>query len=157
MDKHRIFLVTFLLLAATGAGSARAQAELSQDSVVRAALARIAPGKQIRLHAAGLGRLEGALVSLTDTSVTLDTPSTPTSVVMAGIDSVWQRQSAAGNGGFLGAVLGGAIGGVAAYKACPDEGCGAVAAIGAGIGVLGGAAVGALIGSNIPKWSRRFP
>ncbi len=84
----RTLVVSVILLVAFVPGVASAQVAGSQDSLVRAALARITPGKQIRLHTAGQGRLEGAFGGVTDTTLTRGTAPAATSVALAGIDSL---------------------------------------------------------------------
>ncbi len=156
----------FLIVSVTVLAGALPQASHArglgpQDSVVRAALARITPGKRIRLHTTGLGRLEGSFASLTDTTVTLGAAPATTSIALAGIDSLWQRGSATGSGALLGGLTGGILLGGLGAAVCSDYDCsggqGGAFVVGAFVGFAGGAVVGGLIGAAIPKWHRRVP
>jgi len=155
---RRPFLMVSVVLVAAFPQASRAQGLGPPDSVVRAALARLQPGKWVRLHAAG-GRLQGKFASLTDSTVALGTTTGTTNVGLAAIDSLWQRGSAAGTGALLGAVTlglaGAAVGASAAewYETDPSETAVAVGLI----GVAGGALLGAVIGALIPTWKRKVP
>jgi hypothetical protein len=141
---------------------AQAQAPGTRDSVVWAALARLRPGKEVRLHTAELGRLEGRLLSLSDSAVTVGMSPAETSVALAEIDTLWQRGSAAKTGAIVGGIVGGlagAVGGalITALDYSYDTGPGAGAAGGGAIGVVTGALLGGAIGAVIPRWRRRMP
>ncbi len=157
--RTHVLILSMAVLAAALPQASGAQGPGTPDSVVRAALARLQPGKGVRLHATGLGRLEGQFASLTDTTVALGTTTGPRSVAVAGIDSLWQRGSAVGTGALVGAVtlgLAGAVLGASAaewYETDPGE---TAAAVGL-IGVAGGALLGAVVGALIPTWKRKVP
>ncbi len=158
---RRASVVLATLLVAFVPLTASAQVAGSQDSVVRAALARIAPGKQIRLHTVAQGRLEGSFAGVTDTGLTLGVVS-PASVALTAIDSLWIRGSASKTGaivgGAFGVVAGAVVGAIAA--GLDETGNTSQAAAAVGLGFAGGAGcalVGGMIGTAIPKWHRRVP
>jgi len=155
MRTHFVIL-SMAVLGATLPDGAMAQVLGPQDSLVRAALARLQPGKGVRLHTTGLGRLEGKLASLTDSTVALGTTTGTTNVGLAGIDSLWQRGSWAGKGALAGALVGGVVGAAWGAAGC-DDACGPTYVITTAVGALGGLVAGVLIGSAIPRWHRRVP
>lgn len=159
--RTHVLILSMAVLGATLPDGATAQMLGPQDSLVGAALARLQPGKGIRLHTAGLGRLEGKFASLTDSTVTLGMAPGEMKVALAGIDSLWQRGSATGSGALLGGLTGGILLGGLGVAVCSDYDCsgGQVGAfaVGALVGFAGGAVVGGLIGATIPKWHRRVP
>jgi len=158
--RRPFLVVSVAVLVAALPQVSGAQVPGPQDSLVLAALARLQPGKGIRVHTAGLGRLQGKFASLTDTTVALGTTTGPRSVAVAGIDSLWQRGSAAATGALVGMVIGGVLIGVAGGELCKSfEGgdCTGSFVAGAAIGVAGGALVGGVIGALIPTWKRKVP
>jgi len=154
--RTHFLILSIAVLGATLPDRATAQVLGPPDSLVLAALARLQPGKGIRVHTAGLGRLEGKFASLTDTTVALGTTTGPSRVAVAGIDSLWQRGSWAGKGALAGALVGGVVGAALGGAGC-DDACGPTYVITSGAGALAGLVAGVLIGSAIPKWHRRVP
>jgi hypothetical protein len=151
-----------LILALLGAvpGDARAQHDAGP------ALAHIRSGALIRIDLAGRERLEGHLGSVTADSLLLTGPGGERWVALAQIEALYERVATTRAAAKIGAVTGGLVGGAVLGYACfaessPDEGgkgsewmgCAAVGGI---LGAGGGAAIGAGIGSLIPKWHLRF-
>ncbi len=107
------------------------------------------------------GRRQGPVSIVTDTMLTLGSSAIPASA----LDSLWTRKSNAKTGALVGALVGSVIGLVIAShqqrQSCDlsQYPCGqfAVPALIVMGGMLGGAAVGAGIGSAIPRWRLRFP
>jgi len=79
----------------------------------------VKPGQLLRVESAPLGRLEGRFVAMDVSTLTLTRDSTPTEVRLPDIERLWVRGRATGRG----------------------------ALIGAGVGIVAGAAYGLLIGS----------
>jgi len=77
------------------------------------------PGQLLRVEGARLGRLEGRFVAVDASTLTLTRDSTPTEIRLPDVERLWVRGRATGRG----------------------------ALIGAGIGIVAGAAYGLLIGS----------
>jgi hypothetical protein len=140
-----------------------AQTPANQDSVWAAAFARLSPGRAVRVHHTGSGRIEGRFRGAAPARLTLDVAASPTELATAGLDSLWIRGNAARTGALVGAIPGAlagvTLGVIANNVGCRDGGdpCPeAVPLLGLG-GAAAGALVGALIGSSIPKWHRRIP
>ncbi len=140
----------------------------SSRAVIMAALARVGPSSFLRVHAAGFGRLEGRVTGRSDTALVFRADTSITLVPLTGIDSVWARESRAGQGAFVGVLTGGLIGGVLTVIAgsgepfCGgDEGnCdpkGLLFAKGALVGGAFGALLGAVVGSGHHEWRLRIP
>ncbi len=141
-----------------------AQTPANRDSVWGAALARLGPGRAIRLHHVDRGRLEGRFRNANASSLILDVDTSPTELSTAGLDSLWVRSNAARAGALVGAIPGAAagvtLGVIANNLGCRDEGgdpCPEAIPLLGLAGAAAGALVGALIGSSIPKWHRRIP
>jgi hypothetical protein len=124
---------------------------------IAAALARLQPGRQIRVHTSGLGRLQAPLINSSETTVSLRVGGSATDVQIAEIDSPWLQGNHAGTGAIVGAATFGVLGALAGYaiagtaespqRTGPTIG-------GLAIGAAGGALLGAFIGLLSPKWVR---
>jgi hypothetical protein len=90
-----------------------------QDSSRVTALRSLKPGQLLRIEGTPLGRVEGRLLGASGTTLTLSRDSTPTEIRLPDIERLWVRGRATGKG----------------------------ALIGAGVGIVAGAAYGLLIGS----------
>lgn len=165
MNIRRVAEVVALALAVSAAAprDVAAQRPDNQDSVWGAALARLSPGRAIRVHQTGRGRIEGTFRSAAPATLTLDLATSPTELSTAGLDSLWIRGTTARTGALVGAIPGAVAGvtvGVLANLACSDDGgdsCPEAIPLLGLAGAAGGALLGALIGSLIPKWHRRIP
>jgi len=136
----------------------------NQDSVWGAALARLRPGRAIRVHQTSRGRIEGRFRSAAPAALSLDLVTSPTELSTAGLDSLWIRGNAARTGALVGAIPGAVagvtLGVIANNVGCRDDGgdpCPEAIPLLGLAGAAGGALLGALIGSLIPKWHRRIP
>jgi hypothetical protein len=153
-----VVAVVFVSLLGTPAGLA-AQQSLARDT----AISRLKTGQQIRLSAAGSGRLTGrAGVAMADT-LDLAQDDAVRRIPVPAIDTLWTRGRATTTGlivgGITGAVLGGmagALGSALCEYDCSNDDTGAVLAGGViGAALVGG--LGAVVGSAIPKWKRQYP
>ena len=137
---------------------------LSQEpGSVEAALTPLVPrGKVVRLRA-DQARFTGRLLSAERGVATLDTGQGTRVVALQGIDTVWVRNRAWKAGAIVGGAMGmvalGVFTGLVVHATCETSDCGTAAAAlaGGGIGLAGGALLGAAIGAAFPRWSRRFP
>jgi hypothetical protein len=81
-------------------------------------------------------------------------------VTIAQIDSVWVSRNHATTGALVGGLIGGGVGAVAASgKTCQlgDGACLTGAYLESVVITLGGALLGALVGSGTRSWQLRFP
>jgi hypothetical protein len=155
----RLVALWYLGLTLTLAGEAFAQEARASDSRARA-VARLRPGHQVRIHARGLGRVEGAFLRPTEAAVVLSAEQGERFVPVVAIDSLWVRGTAAGRGAILGSFVGAVVGAIAMYAAnqsafeVADRDA---ALIGAGFGLASGAFVGTIIGAVSKPWKRWYP
>ena len=115
-------------------------------------------------------RFEGAYLSYGPAGVTLAGQHGTYTIASDAVRALWTR----GNSWKTGALVGGAIGGVALgvyvglvadFAACDDQGpnCSTTGAVIGGsilgfvVGAAGGGLVGGVIGLAIPKWKQRYP
>lgn len=156
----RLVALWYLGLTFTLAGEAFAQEARASDSRARA-VARLRPGHPVRIHARGLGRVEGAFLRPTEAAVVLSAEQGERFVPIAGIDSLWVRGTAAGRGAVLGSLVGAVVGAIAMFTAnqtaFEDLADRDAALIGAGLGLPSGALVGTLIGAVSRPWKRWYP
>lgn len=147
-------LIAALLAAPLAAGLAEAGPRVA--SVLSEARAR---SSVVRL-AAEFTRVSGRLIALSDTSVTLDVEGRRgiigLTVPLTAIDTVWTSSGATSTGVIIGAGVGLLAGGLAGAALTEGQDDDAIV-IGAAVGIAGGGLLGAIIGSAIPKWTRRFP
>jgi hypothetical protein len=84
---------------------------------------------------------------------------TARSLTLNGVDSLWVARRATGKGALIGALTGlgvGAIIGAVAAEGAYDTPPLAWAAVYGGVGLLGGAVVGTVVGST-RRWERAYP
>jgi hypothetical protein len=158
---NRLLVIGMFGLVGIFGPVAAAQGPGGQDTQWRhiaAALARLQPGRQIRVHTTRLGRLEASLIGSSDTTVSLG--GSATDIPITEIDSLWLRGNHAGTGAIVGAATFGVLGALAGYAiagtAESPQRTGPTVA-GLAIGVAGGALLGAFIGLLSPKWVRFEP
>lgn len=127
------------------------------DTAVRT----LKPGQIVRIRARGGERIESRIVSVGGTpGLMLQADSTPFDG--STIDSLWVRGRRTGLGAIVGAVVFGAATsgvGLAACKGLSESpsSCGSDTTVPLFLaGAAGGALIGALIGSGIPKWQLRY-
>ena len=140
-------------------GALPAQQPSARDSAV----ARLHPGQQIRLTAAGSGRLGGRAGVASGDTLDLAQDDAVRRIPIPAIDTLWTRGRATTTGLVIGGVVGAVLGGMAAAVGaslcesdCSDDDTGTVIAGGA-IGAVAVGGLGALIGAAIPKWTKRYP
>lgn len=161
MGRHRGPVVLGLLLLAQGYAAAQAP-----DSSLVSAVRALEIGRMVRLEASQLGRVQGRLLVVTDSSLTLAWLETSLPVRLPHVERLWVRGRATGTGALIGAGVGVVVGAVfgllIGQVACePVDGgdCTAaqVAAVTGLLGGAGGAVLGAAIGFAVPSWRLRFP
>jgi hypothetical protein len=161
------FAISVVGLLFSASPPARAQEPDTLSAAQRAglALARLGGDTQVRIHASGVGRVSGWVVSSSPNLVTLQTDGSRIQVPAPGIDSLWVRSGGhAGKGALIGAAVAGiGLGAVAAilvHNTCDTSGgCDDAGGFVGGLAVGGaaGALIGALIGAAFPKWQLRLP
>jgi hypothetical protein len=126
-------------------------------------LRSLCPGADLQVQVARMSHAYGHCSAPTDSTVTLASAGADRSVRIADIEAIWVREPATGDGAIVGGLIGFAAGAAMAVLLergmCDTPDCGTVStAIRGGIVVgLGGAALGAIVGSVSRTWSRRFP
>jgi hypothetical protein len=138
----------------------------SPDSGLVSAVRSLEPGTHVRLEASQVGRVQGRLLVVSDTTVTLARQEMPITVRLPDVERLWVRGRATGLGALIGTgvgvVAGAVFGALIGQVACePVDGGDCtpveVAAVTGLLGGAGGALLGAGIGFVIPKWRLRFP
>lgn len=156
----RLVALWYLGLTVALAGEAVAQEARASDSRARA-VERLRPGHQVRIHARGLGRVEGTFLRPSEAAVVLSAEQGERFVPIAGIDSLWVRGTAAAKGAVLGSLAGAVVGALLMYTAnqtaFEDLADRDAALIGAGFGLASGALVGTIIGAVSRPWKRWHP
>ncbi len=156
---RRSLALAGLLATAAFPGRISAQATpAARDS----AIAGLHTGQQIRLTAAGLGRLIGRAGVADADSLDLAQEDAVRRIAIPAIDTLWTRGHATIAGAVVGGILGGAFGGLAGAVGAGvcEYDCGdpaAAVALGAAAGAVVGAGLGAIVGLMIPTWHRTFP
>lgn len=154
------FLLVAVLAGLLGlADTLPAQHPTARDSAV----ARLRAGQQIRLTAAGSGRLDGRAGVAAGDTLDLAQGDAVRRIAIPAIDTLWVRGRATTTGLIVGASVGAVLGGLAGAVGaslcesdCSDSDTGAILVGGAmGAALVGG--VGALVGAAIPKWKRKYP
>lgn len=128
---------------------------------LEAALARIPPGSTVRVQTQAGDVLEGVL-RLSGDSVVLEAGAGRRAIGQGDVRSVWYPVRTTRTGAVVGALAGGGAGGAfMGLLALVAGGSGGEKATMVGIGVLGGAAAGGLlggvVGAAVPHWVRAFP
>jgi hypothetical protein len=136
-------------------------AQSPRDSAVAQALATFSTGEAIRFSLQGV-RYAGPFVSQRgDTLFLGKVDGPPMAIRFNAIDTLWRGTPATGRGAVVGALTLGALGALSSAVTAPilDPGgdhTATVAGATAG-GVLTGAAIGALVGSQLRRWRRAYP
>ncbi|HQR18450.1 MAG TPA: hypothetical protein PK948_08755 [Gemmatimonadales bacterium] len=156
---RRSLALAWLFAAAAFPSRTSAQAT---PAARESAVAGLHTGEQIRVAAAGLGRLIGRAGVADDDSLDLAQEDAVRRIAIPAIDTLWTRGHATITGAVVGGVLGGVFGGLAGAVGsgvceydCGDPGT--AIALGAAAGAVVGAGLGAIVGLMIPKWDRAFP
>jgi hypothetical protein len=137
--------------------------DLCAQGSIETAFGALKPGQRVRLRAQGGDRTESRVLSVRTESPALWLEGASSPYDGATIDSLWVRGRATGSGAIVGALAIGPASFAAAAALCSGlsegGGChewGAVTAFSLA-GAAGGALIGALIGTGIPKWRLRYP
>lgn len=147
---------------------AGAAAQAPRQDSVRSAVFELERGTTIRLSS-DRGVVEGTLTRVDGDGLVLGPD--PHVYGLAAVDTLWVRGRATRKGALIGGIAGGVGGGLfggflglvsealCEYE-CPDGDflhyAGWVAGTGL-VGTIGGAGLGALIGSAFPRWHRKYP
>jgi hypothetical protein len=126
------------------------------------ALARVRPGALVRLEFADQPDLAGFVIRagarralLAPVRGTAAQPAGPVS--LGSLEAVWERGTAQRTVGVLGLLLGFGVAAAATIVTCePGDACAGMLLFNAVAGGMGGGALGAGVGSLIPRWHRRF-
>jgi hypothetical protein len=119
-------------------------APLNAQTLLDTVFSRIRPGQTIRVSTRDQGRVEYRFGSR-DFAVT-------------SIDSLWVRGRSTATGAIVGGLTLGAVSWAIVSGACsPGADCSGVEVpAAAAVGLVGGALLGALIGSTMPRWKLRY-
>jgi hypothetical protein len=136
---------------------ARAQTpDISSDREV--VLQQLTDSQVVRLSTSELGRRQGFLLEHDTAALVLTAGRQPLRIPAVTIDTVWTRGSSTGVGALVGAIIGAGLGALAGTELGEENAGSADNVLGmAGIGAIGGGLVGAIIGTPITRWKRRFP
>jgi hypothetical protein len=117
------------------------------------------PARQmVRLTAPGLGRRHGLILEQDTAELVFTNGREPLRVPAVSIDTLWTRGRSTGVGALVGAILGAGLGVLAGSELGEENAGSARNVLGmVGIGAVGGGLLGAVIGTPIPRWKRRFP
>lgn len=147
----RTSLAAAIALFCLGASEARAQTT-ARDSLVLRALSRFQEGDRIRV-ALLRSPFVGSFMGTRGDTVFFGTPGQPPMAFrFNAVDSVWRVGRATAAGTWIGAVVG-AASGAAAYALTENDARSAgTGVVSAGVGALGGAVIGALVGRGFRRW-----
>jgi hypothetical protein len=148
--------------------AAQALDTLSAAQRAGLALVRLGAGQRVRIHAKGVGLVDGLVLSSSPSLVTLRAEGSSIEVPAGALDSLWEPEgSHAGAGARIGAAAGGVAGavaglvignGIGATRGPCDGSCGAgPVLLGGALGAAGGAVIGALFGAALPRWQLLLP
>lgn len=114
--------------------------------------------QMVRLAGPGIGRREGRLLEHGRDELVLSSDSQPLRLPATSVDTVWTRAGSSARGAIIGAIILGAFGAYAGTEFGEENAGSMENVLGmAGIGVIGGGLLGAMIGTPISRWKRRYP
>ena len=149
------FLACCLLAALPESGIAQAP-----DTSPRrqAAFERLRDSQLVRLSAPSVGIRQGRVLEHDPSQLVLSSDPQPLRVPATTIDTLWTRGGSARTGAIVGGLLGLGLGVLAGTELGEENAGSAKNVIGmGGIGMMGGALLGAAIGAPIRRWHRRYP
>jgi hypothetical protein len=154
-------LVTGFLALATLLGDVSAQQVRPSEERTRLdrTLRALRDSQMVRTVTIGAGRLQGRVLEHSDTLLMPATEPGTARVYTSTIDSLWVRGNNVTKGLLWGAGVG-ALGGVAVgllLEPICEYGCSGIIPVVGLLGLGAGAGIGALIGATVPKWHRRWP
>ena len=130
------------------------------DSARLAALARFHPGTTVRLQGPTIGVVETRLTRPLGDSITTSKAHPGPRVPLAAVDSIWVLHNGADKSiAILGLTLG-LAGGLVGWLKAPDDNSEVsdkAVARGAGIGLVAGVVLGAIIGGASQTWEQIYP
>ena len=135
---------------------------LCAQGSIETAFSALKPGQRVRLRAQGGDRTESRVLSVRTESPALWLEGASAPYDGATIDSLWVRGRATAAGAIVGAVVFGAATSGAGLAICKglsesSSSCGSDTTVPLFLaGAAGGALIGALIGTGIPKWRLRY-
>jgi hypothetical protein len=150
------FLLVVLLLTIAYPAATHAQGPV--DSASRQpALPTLTDSQWVRVATPELGRIEGRLLSHSQSELSVTGADGPIRVPVAAVDTLWTRGRSGGTGALVGAILLGGLGALAATSSGLEENAGSTKSVlgMAGMGAIAGALLGTVIGHGIPRWHRR--
>ena len=152
-------MLPVLSLLAVLSPPARAQGPLGAEAR-QVVFQRLADSQWVRLAGPGTSRVQGRLLARGPAELILASEPEAIRVPATAVDTVWTRGTSVKTGALVGALLGMGLGVALGVVACgEDHDCAegeAALALG-GIGLGGGALIGAGIGLALPRWKRRYP
>jgi opacity protein-like surface antigen len=158
-----ITLLIALILQAPFAAAAPATAQEPgmASGAVAAALARVPPGTTVRIQTRAGTVIEGPL-RLAGDSIRLEGAGDRRAVALGDVRSAWYQQRTTRTGAITGALVGAGAGGAfMGLFALVVSGSSGEKATLIGVGVLGGAAAGGLlggvVGAAVPRWVLAYP
>lgn len=113
----------------------------------------------VRLSAAEVGRWQGRLHSHGPFGLVLSRNPEPLRIPVIKVDTLWTRGASTLQGAIVGSILGLGLGIVAASSGFgeEDEDRTTIWLMCLGAGTAGGGLIGALVGTAVPRWKRRYP
>jgi hypothetical protein len=156
-----LLATSFGLTVLLASPSMMAQTPKSTDTTLHQTLVSLRPGTAVRVSR-DLSRVEGTVQRLTRHDMVLAGDQAEHTLALGEVDTLWvSRRGQAGKGALIGGLAGLGIGLIAGAIAAPegstDTPKGANALIGGGIGLLGGAFLGLLVGAEARYWDRTYP
>jgi hypothetical protein len=126
-------------------------------------LLRLKPNSSLRIESSSLERSEGRLLRAADDTLFLTDQGAETAMPMKDLHVVWERGASTKTGAIVGGVIGGIglllldAGGPALSQDQSGGGEENQPVVAFVLGAAGGALIGALIGTAIPRWHQRYP
>ena len=127
------------------------------------AIARLKPGRLVRIHAQNIGEIVGKYHSSNPDSLFISKDTVKSGVPVSDIEALWVRGRATGKGAVVGGIVVGAFGTIIGIAVNSSEGffgcsgdCPEFILLCGIVGAAGGGLVGAGIGSAFPKWHLRY-
>ena len=151
---HFAALLAGLVTLASPLAQAQAPDTLSAAQRAGLALSRLGAGQRVQIVTRQRKWVEGFVVATSPNLLKVQTERSVTDIPAANVDSVWVQGGSTGTGALIGLAVGGLGLGLLA-RSTGQSGT----PVGAGLllGSLGGAVIGALIGSAVPSWQLLRP
>ncbi len=166
LSAARTIRIALVLVTFTIFGVRPAAAQQADTARISTALWVICPGAELRMTVQGEGRVRGECGRVADGRLLVTTGSGERQVALLAVDSLWVRRSYTPELTLGLALLSGVAAGLYANKTHVED-CRAVLKChedhdaaswrGFGFGLVGGAAVGVVIGPRFWRWVRRHP